>query len=306
MYNILCTTSTFSNAEKLDGFNIVFNPYKRKLKKEELLSLLKEVNPVGVIAGVEDWGIDAFDSASSLVVLSRCGVGLDSVDLEAARLKNVVIKNTPIAPVESVAELTFIDALALCRKLAVSTKSIQEKQWVKGKPGELIKGKTVGIIGCGRIGTRVAELFNGVGCTVLGYDPYLKEHAICKLVDFESLLKDSDIISLHLTVSEETKHIINEKSLSLMKPSAFIVNTARGALIDEDALVKALENDKIGGAALDVYGEEPYQGELCNSNKNVILTPHIASSTREGREVMEKEAWNNMVAVLKEKGFINE
>lgn len=303
MKTILCTTSTFKETEQLDGFNIEMNPYGRKLSESELIKLVERFQPSGVIAGIEPWTKKVFSAAHELVVLSRCGIGLDSIDLLAADNLGVKVLNTPEAPVQSVAELAVSYAFALSRKLIEMTSSIRDGDWPKGAPGTLITGKTVGIMGCGRIGSRVADIFRNLGCSVLGYDPYLTEHTVCRLVSLPELLQASDIVSLHLPITDLTRHIIDADALEMMLPHALLINTARGGLIDEQSLYVAMKDHLIGGAALDVFEMEPYQGALQTLEGNMILTPHIASSTVEGRKIMECEAWRNLVDGLRERGL---
>lgn len=294
---ILWTTSSFSYSGFPAGYKVIGNPYKRKLKESELINLISEHHPVGIIAGVEPYTEAVFSAYDGLKVVSRCGVGTDAIDFDAASRHGVVICNTPLAPVESVAQLAVACAFALARKLGINTAKMMGHKWEKSN-GVLLCGKTIGIIGCGRIGTRVAELFSALGCKVLGYDPFISSHNICTMVTLEELLGKSDFVSLHLSFNEKTANLINEKTISLMKKDAYLINTARGGLVNENALYDALKDGRLAGAALDVFPEEPYSGKLCDLDCNLILTPHIASSTKEGRATMERQAAENLFEAL--------
>ncbi|MFP4441574.1 MAG: phosphoglycerate dehydrogenase [Spirochaetia bacterium] len=290
---ILCTTSSF-NAPIPPEHDVIKNPYGRRLTEEEVAQLLKEHQPQGLIAGVEPLTRKALASARELKVISRCGVGMDNVDLEAAEAFGITVRNTPEAPVTSVAELTLGLMLCLLRKITAADSAVRQGGWTRLK-GNLLRGKRVGIIGCGRIGSAVAGLTAAFGCINTGYDPFIRNPGKIPLTTFEDLISTSDIISLHAPLSPQNRNIIDSKALRRMKDSAVLINTARGALIDEAALVKALKEDRIAGAALDVYAEEPYSGPLADMPEKTVLTCHIASSAVESRAVMEKEAVSNLL-----------
>lgn len=293
---ILITTSDFSVGGFSDNMKVIQNPYKRKLSEEEVTKLIEEHQPVGIIAGVEPLTREVFEKARNLKVISRCGVGVDSIDLDAAEEHNIKIVITPDAPTASVAELTLTLILALLKKITVLDKGFRNGVW-KGEQGFLLSGKSVGVIGCGRIGTYAAKLLHAFGCSLFGYDPYINRHDFCKMVAKDELLMHSDIITLHIPYTKENHHIIGRKEICLMRKTAFIINTARGGLIDEEALLDALKLGNIAGAALDCFEEEPYSGELINM-PNTIFTPHMGSSTFEGRKLMEEEAVKNLLKEL--------
>ncbi len=302
MNNILTTTSSFSINDFPTGLNVIHNPYKRKLTEDEIKGLIAKYQPVGIIAGVEPLTREVLMTAKKLKVISRCGIGVDSVDLKAAEELGIKVTITPEAPMISVAELTIGLILSLIRKINVLDAGIRKGEW-KGPKGNLLSGKTVGIIGCGRIGTYVSRLLKAFGCNVIGYDNHVREHEVCRIVGFEELLKESDIITLHIPYTEENKNIIGAEQLKKMKPSCLLINAARGGLIDEDALYEALKNGEIAGAALDCFAEEPYKGPLTKL-ENTVLTPHMGSSAIEARIMMEKQALDNLVQGLKEFGII--
>ncbi|MDW8045619.1 MAG: hydroxyacid dehydrogenase, partial [Nitrososphaerota archaeon] len=228
-------------------------------------------------------------AADRLKIIVKYGSkpGIDNVDLEAAIEKGIIVSYTPQANSDSVAEHTITLMLALLKKLNVMARRLKEGLWRdKNILGYELLGKSVGIIGLGAIGYRVAEKMKGFGVRLLAYDPYVpneraKEVGV-ELVDLNTLLRESDIVTIHATLTKETTRLIGEKELRMMKKNAIIVNTARGAIIDEKSLIKALKEGWIAGAALDVFEEEPPKPNhpLLNMD-NVIATPHSASCTYE-------------------------
>lgn len=307
MKNVLITTSSFGNdaPEALAllegaGLTVVFNPYRRKLTEEEAAALLEQYRPVGMIAGVEPLTRAVLTRGEGLKVISRCGIGMDSVDLAAAADLGIRVTNTPDAPTIPVAELTLGMILALLRQIHRSDASIRGGQWERPM-GSLLYGKTVGIVGCGRIGTYLGRLLAPFGCTLLGHDPFLADSAVFRLLPLDELLAQADVVSLHLPCTPESRHLLDARRIGLMKEAAFLVNAARGGLVDEGALCAALAAGRLGGAALDCFEEEPYTGPL-RELPNVLLTGHIGSYAREGRAIMEEQAAANLVAALREGG----
>ena len=244
------------------------------------------------------------EAAKKLKVIVKYGSkpGIDNVDLKAATEKGIIVCYTPYANSDSVSEHTMSLILALLKKLYVTSFQLRQGKWRdKSLLGYQLLGKTVGIIGLGNIGCNFVEKIRGFGVKLLAYDPYVsEEHAKqvgVRLVDFKTLLKESDIITIHAALTEETVHLIGEKELKLIKKSAFIVNTARGAIMDEKALIKALREGWIAGAALDVFEEEPpkHDNPLFKMD-NVLVTPHFASCTY---EAYQREAFMAVEQVLK-------
>lgn len=305
MKKILITTSTFNldnfSRETLDKFKknkieLVFNPYKRRLKEKEVLELLRE-NVIGIIAGVEPLTQQVLATTKTLQVISRCGVGVDNIDIEAANQLQIKIYNTPDAPTLAVAEFTIALMLNLMRHIHLADKMIRKGEW-KQFMGNLLSAKTVGVVGFGRVGKKVSALLNAFDANILVYDPQidtqLDEEKYCSM---DVLLQQSDIVTLHLPSSADNHHLINETILSQMKPTALLVNTSRGDLIQENALYRALKLGKLAGAALDVYSDEPYSGQLVEL-PNVLLTAHMAGYAREARDLMEKHAVDNLIKGL--------
>ncbi|MCX6770886.1 MAG: hydroxyacid dehydrogenase [Candidatus Micrarchaeota archaeon] len=234
--------------------------------------------------------------APKLRLVARAGVGLDNVDMEACRKRGIKVVNTPGASTNSVAELALGMMFAVCRRLPKADASMKGKQWLKKElTGTELMDKTLGIVGLGRIGASLAIKASALGMIVIYYDPKQEGAAAGKKVSLEELFASSDYISLHVPLTPETKGMIGAASIANMKRNAVIVNTARGGLVDEDALCNALREGRIGGAALDVYPSEPYGGKLCELG-NVVLTPHIAGSTKEAQARIGQE----LVAKLRE------
>ena len=240
-------------------------------------------------------------SSPSLRVISRCGIGMDSVDIDAAKSLGIIVTNTPDAPTIPVAELTIGMIFGLLRQVHITDAGIRDDLW-KRPMGRLLYDKTVGIIGCGRIGTRLARTLQGFNCKVLGSDPAKPKSTYFRLMNTDQLLADSDIISLHLPYSAETYHFMDANRIALMKKGAYLINASRGGLVDEDALIKALKNGHLAGAALDCFEQEPYHGPLKKLN-NVLLTAHIGSYAQEGRVMMENQAADNLLSELKNQGI---
>ncbi|MFH0840013.1 MAG: phosphoglycerate dehydrogenase [Candidatus Omnitrophota bacterium] len=303
---ILITTSSFGKYDRIPldklrsaGLEIIMNPFGHTLSKEEALELYTP-DIEGVIAGVENITEEMILRAKNLKVISRCGIGLDNIDAKAAKLRNIRVLNTPEPVIDAVAELTLCFILCCLRNVPAADNNMHRSVWDK-PTGLLLKGKILGIVGLGNIGKRVVELTGAFKPQFLAYDKK-KDTAFAKkynviFKNLETLLSESDIVSLHLPLTEETKRLLNAGNLSLMKLSAFLINTSRAQIIDENALIGALTRKQIAGAALDVFEKEPYAGPLTGLS-NVILTPHIGSYTKEARSEMELQAVDNLIKAL--------
>lgn len=301
---ILITTSSFGRGDKAglnalreNDFEPVLNPYGRRLSESEVSGLLQEVRPVGMVAGVEPLTAAVLGGAPGLRVVSRCGIGLDTVDLDAAASLGISVYNTPDAPTPAVAELTVGLMMDLVRAISAVDASIRRGEWYRPE-GRLLGAMTVGIVGCGRIGGAVANILRSFGSRVIGCDPALKEHAVIEIRDFDEVLAQSDLVTLHVPFAPETKKLMNRDALGRLRRGAFLVNASRGGLVDESALAEALNNGQLAGAAVDCFDEEPYMGPLRDC-ANTVLTAHIGSYARESRTRMENEAVNNLLVALK-------
>ncbi|MFX1320049.1 MAG: hydroxyacid dehydrogenase [Promethearchaeota archaeon] len=273
-----------------NGFEVIkkFNITKEELKKE-----IGEYDGI-VIRSRTKLTADILENAENLKVIGRAGVGLDNVDRKKASELNIEVLNTPEAPAVSVAELALGMMLALARKISHADRTMHQGKWNKNEYlGFTLDGKKLGLLGFGNIAKHLAKISIAMGMSVGVYSRFSKgQVAIDEAIEIgcsiypsvEDLLKDAQIISLHLPATLQTENMINEDRIKLMRKDAIIINTARGNLIDEKALLKALKNKDIAGAALDVYREEPLKDqELINWDENLVLTPHIASQSIENQ-----------------------
>ena len=293
--------SIFSDLVDLEKSEVIIdlNPYGRKLTEEEVLLRVGE-GVIGLIAGLEPLNAKVLGSAKDLKAIARVGIGLDTVDLQAARTHDIAVFNTPEPPAQAVAELTLGHILGMLRNISRVDRSIREGEW-KGQFGQLLAGKTVGVVGYGRIGRKVAELLTAFGVDILAHDPVAPETSTVRFVDLPTLLSTSDIVTLHVPYSAENHHLIGASELSSMKHGSFLVNVARGGLVDEDALLASLNTNHLAGAALDCFEVEPYSGPLKDLD-NVVMTAHMGTYATETRGQMEREAAAQLVAHLRRIG----
>ena len=264
------------------GFEVI---EEYKLTPEQLLEKIKEVEAI-LIRSKTKVTKEVIEAGQNLKFIGRAGVGLDNVDLEAAKARDITVKNTPGASSESVAEHTLGMMFCLAKNFHPAVTGVKEGRWEKKKfKGSELGGKTLGLVGAGRIGKMVAEKAKALGMTVLAYDPFLKPEDIpeAKLTDLDEVFKESDYLSMHVPLLPETKGMINKESIGKMKDCAYIINCARGGVIDEQHLLEALNGDTLGGAALDVYENEPEVNKDLVEHPKVIGTPHIAASTGEAQ-----------------------
>jgi len=304
MKKILITTSTFdiSNFNEdlhfiKNNFQIEQNPYFKKLAEDQIFDLMDD-SVVALIAGTEPLTEKVFKRSNSLKLIVRCGIGVDNVDLIAAKNLGIQVFNTPDAPTRSVAELTLAHILSMLRRISESDRMVRAGKW-KALMGSLLFGQTVGVIGYGRIGKMVSKLLLGFGAKVLVYD--LFENPIIdevKFVSKEVLLAESDIITLHMPYSLENHHFLDQKAFLNIKNGAIVINVSRGGLIDDLALYKAIIENKIAGAALDCFEQEPYIGPLINC-ENVQLTAHMGSYAKQSRIQQEIDSCTILVRELK-------
>lgn len=273
------------------GFEVLKNPFGRKLTTKELRELLP--GAVGIIAGQETIDRETLKN-SNLKVISRCGVEMSNIDLGAAGELGIVAKNTPDAPTIAVAELTLGALLGLLRMIPQMDKDLHQKKWNK-KIGVQLSEKVVLIIGFGRIGRYVAKLLKPFNVKLLAVDPALKGVTEgVSIVSLREALPQADIICLHLSGNPR---VLGRFEFSQMKKGVFILNAARGGVLDEKILEQAIKEGRVAGAWLDAFSEEPYQGSL-TSYPQVLLTPHVGSYTKECRKKMEMESVDNLLSVL--------
>lgn len=289
--------------------NYGFKRLMTKHTSDELYETLKEYNPDGIIAGLETYDKKILDACPNLKVISRVGSGIDNIDLEEAKKRNIKILSTPQEPVEAVAELVIAQMINLLRDIP-HYHSDPMGVWNRTN-GKRLSDCTIGIIGFGRIGQRVCKLLQAFKCKKIyvkdirdfsdfnefneTYENGIKYNCI----SLETLLHESDIVTLHIPLNPpDNKNFINKDLLKYMKKDAFLINTSRGGIINEKDLYNFLKNGKIKGAYLDVFSTEPYHG-LLRTLKNVIYTPHIGAFTQETRAEMEFKAFKNCVEFLK-------
>jgi D-3-phosphoglycerate dehydrogenase len=300
---VLSTVSSFGQGDpepSLDleraGLKLVQNPHGRKLTEAELVALLAEHRPIGLLAGTEPITRAALEAARDhLRVVSRVGVGWDNVDHAAAAALGIVVHRTEGVLDEAVAELTLGFILSALRHIPAHDRDIRAGTWKK-RMGALLSGKIIGLVGLGAIGMRVAGLVQAFGASVLYCDLAERDACACTACDMGALLSQADIVSLH---ASDSGCILGAAEIAMLKPGAILVNTARGGLIDEEALYPALASGHVGAACLDVFGHEPYKGPLAGL-PNVILTPHIGSYAKEARLRMEEAAVENLLRALTE------
>ncbi len=284
------------------GFYVDYRP---KITPEELLRVVKEYDAI-IVRSRTKVTKEVIDAAEKLKVIGRAGVGLDNIDLKAAEERGIKVLNTPEALTNAVAELTIGLMISAARGIHKGHLHLKKGEWIKGELlGTELAGKTLGIIGFGRIGRRVAEIARAFGMKVLIYDIVkpdgkLLEKLGAELVELDDLLKRSDFVTLHVPATESTYHMIDERRLRMMKKTAILINTARGSVVDEKALVKALKEGWIRAAALDVFEEEPPKNEELLALDNVLLTPHIGSQTREAQVMAAVGIAEKVAAALKE------
>ena len=278
------------------GIEVINKP---DITAEELLEVIPDF-PCMVVRSRTKVTEEVIDAGETLKAIVRAGVGLDNIAVDYAQEKGVQVLNTPTASTQSVAELTTGYLLALARRIPQMTASMREGKWQKKAfVGGEIAGKTLGLIGSGRIGSAVADRALALGMTVIAFDPYLDELPQGELVSFEQLLSRADYISLHVPHNQETHHILDAEAFSKMKNGVRIVNCGRGGTIDEDALYQAIQEGKVAGAALDVYEQEPPQGSQLFTLDAVIGSPHVGAGTREAKERVGLVAAEKVIGALK-------
>jgi len=276
------------------GFEVRLNALGRRPRREELAELLRGAD--AVLAGVEPYDAAVLAALPKLRCISRCGVGTDSIDLDAARARGITVYTTPDATAEPVAQLTVAMMLALARNLMVHAHDCNQGRWKK-HTGVLLSEWTVGLIGFGRVGRAVERLLSAFRPRVFVADPALHAKDLpdgVELREMPALLAEADLVSLHASRRPEEGPLIGARELAVMKSGSYLVNTARGFLVDETALSDALRSGHLAGAALDVFDAEPYTGPLTRL-PTVLCTPHVATLTRASRAMMERQCSDNVV-----------
>lgn len=298
---------------KNSGYDVSVSPKPRVLNKEELKNFIVGADAVLSLLTDKIDG-EVMDAAGEqLKIIANYAVGFDNISLPDAATRKIAVTNTPGVLTEAVAEHTFALILAVAKRLIEADKYVRSGGYQGWEPELLIgtglMGKTLGIIGAGRIGSYVAKAGNGFGMKIIYQDvhpnPEFEKQTGAQMVDLMTLLSNSDVVTIHVPLLPETKHLISSGQLGMMKKTAILINTSRGPVVDEAALVEALKNGVIGGAGLDVFEDEPMLAPGLTELKNVVLTPHIASATTEARSAMSKIAAENIIAVLSGKEPLN-
>lgn len=271
-----------------NGLNV---DYKPDIRHEELLNAVKDYN-ILIVRSRTKVRKDVIDASNgSLRLIARVGVGLDNIDVEYAKSKGIKVINAEEAAMTSVAELVIGLMIALARGIVRADHAMKQGRWIKSELlGIELKGKYLGIVGMGKIGTRIARLARALGMNIIAYDiaridPMLVRELGIVVTDLDTLMRSADFITLHVPLNDSTRHMIDEHKLALMKRTAYIINTSRGAVIDENALLNALKSKSIAGAALDVFEVEPPTNQELITLDNIICTPHIGAQTKEAQEL---------------------
>ncbi len=305
---VLCTPNTFAKRDPslrstLEAAvrEVIYSPFGRPLKAAELMPLLKDVD--GYIAGIDEVDSLALEAADRLRIIARYGVGIDRIDVAAATDRGIVVTNTPGANSAAVAELTIAFILSLARHIIRANEAVRRGEWPV-LDGIGLRGKTIGLIGFGSVGREVARRLKSFDCSLLAFDPYAQtevaEKYDVRLVPIETLVSNSDFVSLHAPATDATIGMVNREFLGRMKKGAFLINTARGDLVDEPALIAALESEHLQAAALDCFSQEPPDR---NSGlfrlPSVIFTPHTAAHTDDAMNQMGWSALGCCLAALR-------
>jgi D-3-phosphoglycerate dehydrogenase len=285
---LICDPIDIEGVEKLrrEGFEV---DVKSSIKQAELEKVVAGYDAL-VVRSRTKVTKQLMEKGGHLKVVGRVGAGVDNIDSEAAKKRGIAVLNTPEAPSDSVAELTIGLMLTIARRISFADRSMKDGKWVKKElEGSLLNGKTLGLIGLGNIGAKVAKIAKALGMKIVVFKRTPPSRELLELLEAEfvplgELLRRSDVVSIHIPLTDQTAGLIREKELSLMKKGAILVNTSRGGIVDEDALLKALKSGRLGGAGLDVYCVEPSKNFELVQLLNVVCTPHIGAQTEEAQK----------------------
>ena len=307
MAKVLITTPFVEAGDRVQrrleeaGYEVAISYARAERTEDEMIDLLRGVE--GVVAATDPFTARVLEALPQLKIIARAGVGYDSIDVAAATARGVVITTNPGVNRHAVSEYTFALMLACSRRLGESLSEVKKGGWSQFE-GIDLAGRTLGIVGLGTIGKEVAQRARAFEMRILAYDVYqdpqfAEEHEVT-YVALEQLLRESDFVTLHAFLDARTKHLINAETLAMMKPEAYLINTARGGLVDEAALIAALEAKQIAGAALDVYEREPLgTNSPLRGLENVYLSPHMAGSSSDATKQSALLAAENVMRVLR-------
>ncbi len=308
LFKILSLSKAFGRLypelkEKLEenGAEVEMYPMEQDISEDELAAKIHGYH--GLTVGMELVTEKVLSQAAHLKIVAKHGVGVDNIDLESATKKGIYVTNAPGSNDDAVADYTFGLMLAVCRQIPLADRSTRQGQWPRLFGHELWK-KKLGIVGLGSIGKKVAQRARGFSMELLGYDEFKDEEFAektgLKYVSLEELLKESDFVTLHLPYTEKTRYLLEAKELSMMKPSAYLINAARGMIVEEEALARAVSEQQIAGAAVDVFAEEPVApGHPFFELDNIVVTPHIGAYSHEAVKAMGTAVMENILAVMK-------
>ncbi|MBN2897211.1 MAG: D-glycerate dehydrogenase [Clostridia bacterium] len=291
-----------------EHFDVTVNTSGHSMTKEEMIREFNKYDGIGTSL-LNPIDYDVIESCPNVQIMANFAVGFNNIDIEAAVKRNLIVTNTPDVLSDTTAETAWALLFAVARRIVEADRYVRDGKWQKFSTnlflGMDVFNKTLGIIGAGNIGRRFAEKARGYHMDILYYNRHrdfeFEKQYNAKYVAFDELLSNSDFVSIHVPLNEETRHLIGAEELALMKDNAILINTSRGPVVDEKALIKALQEKQLYGAGLDVFEDEPHVPEALLQMDNVVLLPHIGSSTKETRERMSLLVAHNLINVLEGK-----
>jgi D-3-phosphoglycerate dehydrogenase len=296
---LICDNLNQQVYKELETIGDCLDISKSKSKEKDLADHIKD-SEIVVIRSATKLTKEDLDNAEKLKIIARCGVGVDNVDLEFAKSKNIFVTNSPSANLISVVELTVALIISASRRLSLADSHLKNGQWNRSEfLGYELYGKTLGIVGFGKAGRLVAERMKSFGMSIVFYDPYVTDwNGSEESIKLDDLLRTADVVSIHVIKTKDTENLISKDKLDLLKQNSIIVNTSRGGVLDEDYIIELLESDKIFGAALDVYSNEPPENVDQYNGLNLVTTPHIGASTNEAQLKAGLETIENIKKIL--------
>ena len=296
---LICDNLNQQVYKELETIGDCLDISKSTSKEEDLANHIKDCEIV-VIRSATQLTKEVLDNAEQLKIIARCGVGVDNIDLDFAKSKNIFVTNSPSANLISVVELTVALIISASRKLSLADLHLKNSQWNRSEfLGYELYGKTLGVVGFGKAGRLVAERMKSFGMSIVFYDPYVTDwNGSEESLELDDLLRTADVVSIHVIKTKDTENLISKDKLDLLKPNSIIVNTSRGGVLDEDYLFELLESEKIFGAGLDVYSNEPPENVERYNGLNLVTTPHIGASTNEAQLKAGLETVENIKKIL--------
>ena len=296
---LICDNLNQQVYKELETIGDCFDISKSASKDEDLANHIKD-SEIVVIRSATKLTKEVLDKAEQLKIIARCGVGIDNVDLDFAKSKNIFVTNAPSANLISVVELTVALIISASRKLSLADSHLKKGEWNRSEfLGYELYGKTLGIVGFGKAGRLVADRMKSFGMSIVFYDPYVTDwNGSEESLELDDLLRTADVVSIHVIKTKDTENLISKDKLDLLKQNSIIVNTSRGGVLDEDYLIELLESGKIFGAGLDVYSNEPPENVDRYDGLNLVTTPHIGASTNEAQLKAGLETIENIKKIL--------